>query len=284
MGKRNKVQKIKRRLGHIKNCILLTLSSKKSFFKWLRKKHISLRIFLGIGGIKPLKMPLNIIEENSEFLVLSKDPKILCHPTKHNEPDTLLNGILHHLGIPKNEPIPGIIGRLDRNTSGVMLIAKTPEAKSMFGKFMMNKRFEKKYITLVKGKTPDYDSIIKPLCKAENDHYIVVDEINGKFAHTDYKRTHYFPKYNASLLSVQIHTGKTHQIRAHLSSIGHPIIGDYAYGDNLINELFKKEFSLQRQFLHAHSLKWLNNNKKHSFYSELCQDLKKILAHLKKND
>jgi 23S rRNA pseudouridine1911/1915/1917 synthase len=241
--------------------------NKKIFLQFLWKQYKALRIFFGIGGIKPYQMNLDILEENDEYIVLNKPAGVLVHPTKRNNPDTLLNGLLFHISQQKQknkktkEPqsMPGPIQRLDRNTSGVVVFALSHRAKSELGIMMMNKACEKIYTVLVYGKIQKEGRISMPLSsviiedapQGQQKTRMCVDTKNGKESITEYRCVEYFQKENVSLVSVKLITGRMHQIRVHFAYIEHPVIGDVLYGDKITNDAFGEKYRLSRQFLHA---------------------------------
>ena len=253
----------------------------KTFFRFIRKNF-------GIFGIKPYPMELDIIHESPEYLLINKPAHILTHPTKHLDPDTMLNGVLAYLlANPqyhytkkqiRKEPLPGPVLRLDRDTSGIILFALSKEAKSKFGIMMMNKQFQKIYTTLVSGKTQEKGVIDTPLKKSEHSPPRMYATTDGLKSKTSFTRLAYYEKEDVSLLEVTLHTGRMHQIRVHLASIKHPVVGDILYGNTTINEKFFKNFGLKRQFLHASSLSFLDpfTKKNQQFTATLPSDLQSV--------
>jgi len=241
-------------------------------------------------------MNLKIIFENSDLLVIDKQAGFVVFPegqTLKNKEKTLIDFLIEKYPELKNVGEPpryGIIHRLDKDTSGILLVAKSNEALIFLQKQFINRKVEKKYTTLVVGDIKEEKGEIKTLIgRAKNDkrkqRVYPLTDINQKGlreAITNFKVIQRIKDY--TLLEVQIKTGRRHQIRCHLSFLHHPIVGDKMYG-------FKNQLTpenLNRQFLHASYLKIQlppngdrPNGKTEEFNSELPEDLKRILENLK---
>jgi 23S rRNA pseudouridine1911/1915/1917 synthase len=167
------------------------------------------------------------------------------------------------------------IHRLDRDTSGILLLAKTEEYKTEFQKLFANREIEKRYKALVWGKVePETGEINIPLGRGAKDRLRVVAKEGGRESRTVYKVEKYFPSSKMSLVDVDLKTGRTHQIRVHFSAIGHPVVGDKKYSI--------RKTELERQFLHAYSINFTHpfTNKKSSLHSDLPNDLSTYLSQL----
>lgn len=232
---------------------------------------------------------LKIIYENSDLLVVDKPTDLTVHPVHSEQKNTLVNIILDKYPEIKNigdNPLrPGIVHRLDKDTSGVMIIAKNNQSFEYIKKQFQDKKVEKQYLALVVGKVKDKKgTITKSIGQSKKDHKkrSALFDAKSKPAWTEYKVLEYYQdpanKKQYTLLEVMPKTGRTHQIRIHLASIGYPIAGDRQYK-------FKRQpcpKNLQRQFLHARHLKFqLINGKMVEFKSELPQDLEEVLKKLK---
>lgn len=223
-------------------------------------------------NIIPKEMPLSILYEDEFMIAVDKPPFMTVHPTKNNK-DTLANGIRYYFDMKNiHEPVR-FYNRLDMNTSGLVLIPKDAQAHSLLDR-VSSKTMIKKYLAVVMGVPKDKKGIIdKPLSVNADDEGRRSISDEGKYAITEYEVVEIFP--NASLLSVYIKTGRTHQIRIHLSSIGHPIMGDSLYGvcTSLIG----------RQALHASLLEFLHpvNNRHITINSPLPKDIKQLIQILK---
>jgi 23S rRNA pseudouridine1911/1915/1917 synthase len=227
---------------------------------------------------------LEIVYEDKDVIVIDKPAHLLVHPVKPQQNDTLVNGLLAYYPAIKNvgedSLRPGIVHRLDKDTSGLIVVAKNNRAFAYLKKQFQERKVEKRYLALVVGKVKDKKGIItKAISFSKKDHRrrsALLDE-KAKRAWTEYRVLNYFqdkkdkkqPIY--TLLEVYPYTGRTHQIRVHLASIGHPIVGDKEYK-------FKRQTcpeGLERQFLHAAYLKFrLLNGKMSEFKSPLPKDLK----------
>lgn len=242
-------------------------------------------------GIQPEEIPLDIVYEDSDMLVVNKPAGMVVHPTDHGAhvSGTLVNAVLHHCkdslsGI-NGEKRPGIVHRLDKQTSGVIMVAKSDKAHRYLAKQIEARTVTKRYITLLKGKLkPKEGSIESPLQKTHGSKDVRVSASKkAKYALTHYQVLEYVGNY--SLVEVQIVTGRTHQIRVHFEAIGHPVIGDEMYGDKEENAKFK-DLGLTRQFLHAAYLKIMlpKNEEEFELKADLPDDLKAVLMRTKKRD
>lgn len=183
------------------------------------------------------EIKLDIKYEDEHLLVINKPKNMLTHPTAFEDENTLVNALLYHCGdnlSNKNEPLRrGIVHRLDKNTAGLMLVAKTDLAHNSLQEQIRQKTAKRKYLAIALGEfCEDEGKIDKPLV-----HYLgktvkmnIAQEGEGKPALTYYKVIERF--FGATLLELELKTGRTHQIRAHLASINHPIFGDSLYGAN----------------------------------------------------
>ncbi|MFA5792904.1 MAG: RluA family pseudouridine synthase [Candidatus Gracilibacteria bacterium] len=205
--------------------------------------------------IKAEDIPMEIIFEDKEIVVINKPAGITVHPDSTGHASgTIVNAMLSHLKFKEDDSLrPGIVHRLDKDTSGVLLIAKNDASLQKFSKLFHDRQVKKTYIALVKGhpktETGKIEGGIKRDSKRRKQMAI---NSQGKNAITTFE---IIKKYTAyTLLKVNILTGRTHQIRLHMASIGLPIVGDTVYGDKATNEHFKHHHNLTRQFLHAKML------------------------------
>jgi 23S rRNA pseudouridine1911/1915/1917 synthase len=231
-------------------------------------------------GLLPEAIPVKIIYEDDDLLVIDKPAGLTVHPAPGHPSHTLVNAVLSHLNEIDDEGDvirPGIVHRLDKDTSGVMLVAKNNVALANLADQFKARTVKKTYITLVKGiLRPDKGVIDAPIGRDSGDRkkMAVTGESRGRAARTNYHVIRYVGKN--SLLEISPETGRTHQIRVHLAAIGYPVFGDITYG--------KKSAFLNRQFLHAHRIgfklpatgKWVE------FESPLPEDLKQALKELDK--
>lgn len=196
----------------------------------------------------PQEMDLDILYEDEDLAIINKEKNIIVHPTDKKEFNTLVNGLIYKYNKLGNMDSirPGIVHRLDKDTSGLMVIARTNEAyESLVSQFSRGK-VVRKYKALVHGKISGEILIDKPIGRNEKDRIkFAVNYKNGKEAISIVKPLEEFEAY--SLVEVELKTGRTHQIRVHLESIGHPVVGDLFYGR-------ENEFKIKSQLLHAYLL------------------------------
>lgn len=243
--------------------------------------------------VTPKKEKINmlpIIYEDEQVLLMNKPVGVLSQKAKDSDVsavEILINYLIETNQLSKEQFRtfhPSICNRLDRNTSGILVAGKTLPALQEMNRFFKERTIAKYYRCLVKGRVIKNEDYIKG--------YLVKDQKTNKVSITKKKTEEGVPietEYcviqsndEVSLLEVHLITGKTHQIRAHLASIGHPIIGDYKYGDKQINEMYRQEYGLKSQLLHAYrlempssdgSLAYLNDKK---FVAELPDKFIKI--------
>jgi len=237
-------------------------------------------------GIQAEHIPLGIIYEDKDIVVVNKPAGMVVHPTDHGAhvSGTLVNAVLHHCkdlsGI-GGEKRPGIVHRLDKDTSGLIIVAKNDKAHHHIAKQIHDRKVTKRYLTLLKGHlSPIEGSIEAPLEKTHGEKDVRVSgRKKAKYALTHYKVKEYVGDY--SLVEVQIVTGRTHQIRVHFASIGHPVCGDTMYGDPTLNSQLLT-LNLKRQFLHAEYLKFRlpKNDEVIELTAPLPDDLKQVLKKL----
>ncbi len=239
-------------------------------------------------GILSEDIPLEIIYEDSDMILVNKKPGMVVHPTDHGAhvSGTLVNALMHHCkdlsGI-GGEKRPGIVHRLDKDTSGLIMTAKNDGAHQSLSKQIQERSIKKKYLTLLSGHlNPKKGSIEAPLIKSSvggKRDMQISGKAKAKYALTHYNVIKYIGDY--SLVEVEIITGRTHQIRVHFKSIGHPVCGDTMYGDKIANNKVK-ELGLKRQFLHAAEVtfKIPSKIKETCFKAPLPEDLEFVLGKL----
>ena len=250
--------------------------------------------------IKPEKIKIDIVYEDNDLIVLDKPSGIVVHPGAGNKSGTLVNGLVYHYnknlsdlnGIYR----PGIVHRIDKETSGLIVVAKNNFSHAKLAKQFSDHTIKRKYLALIWGVLrPLKGKIITLISRSKkNRQLMAVSEISGKKAITNYKTLKVFaneeiPKI--SLVECVLETGRTHQIRVHLSHKGNGLIGDKKYGkqkkmkfkkiNKKVEEVLK---NFNRQALHAQSLGFTHpsKNRQIEFGSKLPQDFKKILDILEK--
>ena len=197
----------------------------------------------------PEKMDLDIVYEDDYLLIINKKSGVVVHPAVGNYNHTLVNGLLYHFNTlsNKNTIRPGIVHRLDKDTSGVIIVAKNDKAHINLSEQIKNHEVRKIYIALVRGVVQEDEATIDmPIGRSTKDRKKMAVVKDGKNAVTHFKVLKRYPKY--TLLEIKIDTGRTHQIRVHMAEIGHPVVGDMIYSNG------KNDFGVEGQMLHAKSL------------------------------
>ena len=206
--------------------------------------------------IKPKNIPLDIYYEDDDLIVLNKQKNLLCHPTSKNEENTLVNALLYHtknLSDVRGKIRQGIVHRLDKDTSGLMLVAKTNEAHLKLQEDIKTKKTIRKYLAVCYGTIKeDEGKIEKPLVHYLDKTVKMNTAQEGLYALTKYRVIERFE--NATFLELKLETGRTHQIRCHLSSIGHPVINDDLYGAKGYKLGIFKNLKTTRQILMSYYL------------------------------
>ena len=228
-------------------------------------------------NIPPVPLPLDIVYEDGDILVVNKPAGMPIHPSLNNYRNSLANGLMYYF---QQQGIPFIFrctNRLDRDTSGLTVIAKHMVSSSILSGMGVRHEIEREYLAIVRGAiTPPSGTIDAPLARAGSSLIErKVDFENGERAVTHYKVLSEAPessqKNGHSLVSLILETGRTHQIRVHLKYIGHPLVGDYLYNPDM-------EF-IQRQALHSHRLRFSHpiTGEQMEFTAELPEDMKNVL-------
>jgi 23S rRNA pseudouridine1911/1915/1917 synthase len=229
--------------------------------------------------IKSENKPLKIVYEDQFLAIIDKIAGLTVHPVGNKIEDTLVNRLLFHIkdlssigGVLR----PGIVHRLDKDTSGLMVIAKNEEAHIKLSEMLKEHNIKRRYIALIKGKLKEKTGIIDLPIKRKKGETKMTISVFGRRAITHYKKIEDIGPY--TLIKVELETGRTHQIRAHFSHIGHPIVGDSVYGGKL------KEVPIRRQFLHSYEISFKHPiiDKEIKAYSMLSDDLLETLEILRK--
>ena len=231
-------------------------------------------------NLKEQEIPLDIIYEDNDIVVVNKAKGMVVHPAVGNPDGTLVNAIMAHCkgnlsGI-GGELRPGIVHRLDKDTSGLLIIAKNDKAHLAMSEQIQNRQVKKTYLALVRGVIAENEATIKmPIGRSTKDRKKMAVVKNGKEAITHFKVLDRFSKY--TYIEVRIETGRTHQIRVHMAEIGHPVIGDLVYSNG------KNEFGVEGQMLHAKSLDFKHpiTEKQMHLEAPLPEYFEKILEDLK---
>ena len=238
--------------------------------------------------LKPENMNLEILYEDNDLIVLNKAKGISVHPGGGKKEGTLVSGLLYYCknlsGIGGVER-PGIVHRLDKDTSGILLIAKNDKAHLGLSKQFAERSVSKTYLALVHGIPKTNEGIIeKPIGRHPKDRKKMTIREDGRYAKTGWKIIKTFnvgnerTRHALSLLEIKIFTGRTHQIRVHMNSIGHPVVGDTVYGKKSNQE----NLGLKGQFLHSYKIGFIHPKTGNymEFTADLPKELKNILERL----
>lgn len=233
--------------------------------------------------LKAQDIPVEIIYEDRDIIVVNKPKGMVVHPANGNPDGTLVNAIMSickdSLSGIGGEIRPGIVHRLDKDTSGILIVAKNDKAHVNLSEQIKEHKVKKTYIALVKGIVKENNATINmPIGRSEKDRKKMAVTKKGKEAITHFKVLKRYDKY--TLLEINIETGRTHQIRVHLSQIGYPIVGDEVYSKG------KNEWNIKGQCLHAKSLDFKHpiTNKDMHLEAKIPQYFEKILEELKERE
>lgn len=236
--------------------------------------------------------PIDIVYEDENLLLINKPFGLLTHADSPGDNDTLIDRALFYISkqegyTPSPTFTPSTCNRLDRNTGGIVIVAKNYKALKSANKLVRERGIQKLYLCVVKGVISEAGEVENFLLKDEASNKVEILEENeegAKGVHTKYKPLSTNNEY--TMMEVELITGRPHQIRAHFASIGHPIVGDVKYGDKNINKIFFDKFNLKHQFLFAYKLVFkeaeegLEYLKGRSFTSELPASFEKIIQQL----
>ncbi len=235
-------------------------------------------------GLEPEAIPLKILYEDSSIIVIDKPPGLVTHPGAGVTSGTLVNALLHHCsdlsgvgGVRR----PGIVHRIDKDTSGIIVVAKNDQAHTSLADQFQKREIDKEYLAICQGVPEDLSGKIDMPIGRDNRVRIkmAVNHSTGKPALTKWRLEK--PLKGAALLKVKIYTGRTHQIRVHLSHIGHPILGDTRYqGPSEMPTSDGQIFKVERQLLHSWRISFTHpvTQKRISFQADLPQDFLNTIA------
>lgn len=245
----------------------------------------------------PENIPIDVVYEDDDLLVVNKRPGMVTHPAYGNHTGTLVNALLHHcrnLSTINDPARPGIVHRLDKDTSGLMVIAKTDHAHVVLARQFAERTIQREYWAIVWGTFKNKKGVIETLLgRSKSDRKKMAVTAEGKHAITEYSVLEQFPYL--SLVKLRLRTGRTHQIRVHLAHINHPVFGDPTYnGRHLVagprTTRQKEEVQTllrmtSRQALHAKTIGFTHPTTRKTvfFDSELPADMSSILGHLQKS-
>ena len=231
--------------------------------------------------IVPENIPIEIVYEDDDLMVINKPQDMVVHPAPGNYTGTLVNALLYHCknqlsGI-NGEIRPGIVHRIDKDTSGLLMIAKNDKAHLGLSEKLKNHDIIRKYHAIVHGNFKEDEGTVElPIGRSPQDRKKMAIVQGGRHAKTDYRVIERFK--NFTHVELTLHTGRTHQIRVHMKAIGHPLLGDPVYGP------IKSMFGLNKQMLHAKVLGFIHpiSGEKLYFESELPEYFIGIIDRLRK--
>ncbi len=238
-----------------KECILLNGSPCKPNTKVKENDHIVIEYEDETElDLEPQDLHLDVVYEDEDVIVINKPKGMIVHPTSGSQKDTLVNGLLYHCkdlsGI-NGVMRPGIVHRIDKDTTGLLIVAKNDKAHESLANQLKDKSVSRKYYALVHGVIAhDFGTIDAPIGRDPKDRQkMCVIAKNSKHAVTHFKVIERFKEY--TLVECSLETGRTHQIRVHMQYIGHPVVGDPKYS-------YRKTMNCNGQLLHAHELTFVH--------------------------
>jgi len=227
------------------------------------------------SAFRPEAIALDVVHEDGDVLVVNKPAGLVVHPGSGNWAGTMLNALLHHAPILEQLPRAGIVHRLDKDTSGLLVVAKNEPAQNCLVKQLAARTVKRTYLALVRGRLARAGTVDAPIGRDPRHRTRMAVARGGKPAVTHYRVKKSLA--NHTLLECRLETGRTHQIRVHLASIGHPIEGDRVYGG-------RAKSAFPRQALHAWKLEFdhPSSGKPVAFEAPLPEDFSALLEALRK--
>jgi len=266
-----------------KDCVKVNSKVLNKNKKISHKDEIEVEIIIEKSNIKPENIKLDIIYEDKNIVIINKQAGMNTHivPGEEGKTGTLVNALLYHCKLSSIWWIerPWIVHRLDKDTSGLIMVAKNDKSMQYLQQIIKNKEVDKYYIAIIAGKIPEEKFTIKSVIWRDPNSRIKMttkNPINPKEAITHGEVLDYIWN-DFTVVKMKLETGRTHQIRVHLASIWYPIIWDKVYWSSKINKLVLNKYWLTRQALHAYELKFNLFWEKRYFKAELKQDLRKII-------
>jgi 23S rRNA pseudouridine1911/1915/1917 synthase len=234
------------------------------------------------GRLLPEPVPFDVLHQDDHLIVISKPPGVVVHPAAGHDRGTLVNGLLHRFGaLPGTDQFrPGIVHRLDKDTSGIMIVARTETVLRQLSDMFKNREISKRYHALLLRHPKEREGrIVAPIGRhVVNRKKMAVQSTSGRYAATCWQVVQSFNN-GMCLAQIAIETGRTHQIRVHMASLGAPVAGDRLYGGRVHAEL---SLPIRRQMLHSSSLDFIHpaTGQKCSFTAPVWPDMQEVLNRL----
>lgn len=263
--------------------ILVNGNKVKTSYKVIEEDLITIeKEELKESKLVPQDIPLNIVYEDEDILIINKEKGMVVHPGAGNPDGTLANAVMakckDSLSGIGGEIRPGVVHRIDKDTSGLVIIAKNDKAHINISEQIKNREVGKTYLALVRGNIKENEAVINmPIGRSSKDRKKMAVDKKGKEALTEFR---VLQRYNGfTYVEVNIKTGRTHQIRVHMAEIGYPIVGDEVYSNG------RNPFDIKGQMLHAARLEFIHptTNKKVVFEAALPEYFENILKELEEN-
>ena len=253
----------------------IQLNGERGFGKSILQAGNSLHIHIpeadNTENILPVKMDLSILYEDEDILVINKAADMPVHPSIGNYDNTLANGVTWYFKEKGQHFVYRCINRLDRDTTGALILAKNPYSAAVLSAQMKQRQIRRTYLAIVQGIAPEQGTIDAPIGRAADSTIErQVDFANGESAVTHYERLATYHSY--SLIELHLETGRTHQIRVHMKHIGHPLLGDFLY--------HPEDHSISRQALHCTSLTFTHpiTGETLTINAKLPEDMQQLLS------
>ena len=232
--------------------------------------------------IVPTPLPLDIVFEDEDLMVINKCSDTPIHPSIHNYDNTLANAVMYYFSQQNLPFVYRCINRLDRDTSGLLIVAKNMMSGAILSQMSSARLIHREYLTIVEGRLPEYGTVDAPIARLDGSAIMrCVDFERGDRAVTHYRRIAWYPLPSAecgiSLAAVKLETGRTHQIRVHMKHIGHPMLGDFLYNPDSLSGGIT---NMKRQALHSHKLSFSHpvTGEEMSFTCDLPEDMKLVIG------
>lgn len=222
------------------------------------------------GNIVPTQLPLDIVYEDEDILVINKASDTPIHPSQGNYDNTLANAVAYYFKQKGESFTYRCINRLDRDTTGLLILAKHMYSASILSDMVKNREIHREYLAIATGTVSPEGTIVAPIARVDGSTIErCVNEEKGEYACTHYKTL--LTKNGYSLVSLKLETGRTHQIRVHMKYIGHPLPGDFLYNPDYSD--------IKRQALHSHKLSFQHpiTGEQMEFVADLPNDMKQII-------